>query len=139
MPPVQDVKKLQHLIVSASYEGDRIVGQKVHDAVVDLFDRERVWPVHVVAYTTAICIPANRVSLTDAWQNLTDEQRLYVYDNMPQLFTAIFLAVKGINPPEKECDAVSKNGSYCVVPGIKHTVHVGPPGHDGRVSSEVWE
>lgn len=135
--PVQDPRKLQHLLVSSSYEGERIPGSRIRAAIDHLYAYENVYPVNVVAYTTTLCVPATGVALTDAWQALSDEDRLYIHANMPRLFTAIFLAVKGTTPPSKECGAVSDRGNVCVATG-EHEWHLSPPGHDGRVSSEVW-
>lgn len=130
--------KVHHLLVSASYQSDeRVLGGLISKAIEDVFHGLPAEPVQIVVYTTTVCVPPSKVSLTDAWQQLTDDERHYVYTHMPCLFTAIFLAIKGITPPEKQCDEVSPHGEACTVKG-PHTAHVSKRGHDGRVSSEVW-
>lgn len=98
---------------------------------------EYAHPVNVVAYGTTLCIPAYELALTNAWQSLTDDERLYVHRNMPRLFTAIFLAIKGIQRDQPTCDATGpRSGIPCREKG-DHDTHVSLT-VGGEGSSEVW-
>lgn len=138
---MRDARKLHHLLVTASYESDhRVMGHDLTRVIEKLFSDHDVAPVQVITYTTSLVVRANRFGLTDAWQALTDAEREYVHEHMPRLFTAIFLAIRGTTPKEKECAETSPNGYPCKVRG-EHDVHITDPQNDQHeqvFGSEVW-
>lgn len=150
---VMDVRKVQHVLASWSYEPGagpgphptRIEGVRFSSAVEQAIRDEGFEPVQIVVYTTTVCLPVNQMSLTDAWQAMTDAERERIREEFPRLFTAIFLAIKGTSahrpspPPDVPCDQYGpESGVGCGVTG-PHDVHVANPLWTiPNAGSEVW-
>lgn len=95
----ETTRKVRHVLLSASYENDEnVLGADITESVRETLTRNGAEPIGAVVYTTNHFIPAHQVSLVEAWIALSDEQRKRIHDDTPNLFTAIFLALKGIYP-----------------------------------------